>query len=387
MSVFKWLIVIVVLLFSSCGNKKTTGTVTSKGPEATQEEAIQYPKNIILMIGDGMGLAHITAAMYLNRKGLYLEKFPVVGFQKTFSGDNLVTDSAAGATAIACGVKTYNNGIGVDMDTLPVPSILELAEKKNMATGIVVTSQLTHGTPAPFFAHVAHREFNEKIAAQFLDSDIDFFVGGGKKFFENRESDDRNISEELKDKGYQVSDFFNQDIFEMHISSRRNFVYFTAENKPVSALSGRRYLPYVSSMGIKHLRKRSDEGFFMLIEGSQIDWGGHSNEAEYIVAEMNDFNTTIGRVLKYAKKDKNTLVIVTADHECGGVSINNGSTKDELVTAFTSNTHTADMIPVFAYRPKSALFHGVYDNTEIHKKMKQALQLDTSPGTAIKKEN
>ncbi|MEM6964959.1 MAG: alkaline phosphatase [Bacteroidota bacterium] len=364
----------------SCKSKKPKIPVTPKGAIVTPMEKVTevFPKNIILMIGDGMGLAQITASMYLNKKGSNLEKFPVVGLQKTFAGDNLVTDSAAGATAIACGVKTYVNAIGVDMDTVPVKSILELAEENGLATGLLVTSSIVHGTPGPFYAHVEHREFKEDIAADLLDVEIDFIVGGGKVFFENRQKDERDLYKELKKKGYYVSDYFKQDILEMNISSRKNFAFFTSyEDRPPSAMAGREYLPYLAYKGPRFLKKRSENGFFMMIEGSQIDWGGHSNDPEILIAEMDDFNKAVGNVLKFAKRDRETLVIVTADHECGGFSINNGSTREALITAFTGNGHTADMVPVFAYGPQSKLFHGIYDNTDIFKKMKQALRLES----------
>lgn len=376
MSLNKWIILLFVLVLSSCGNKNTTGSISSPDNHTHEEPEIRYPKNIILMIGDGMGLAQISASMYLNRKGSYLEQFPVVGLQKTFSGNNIITDSAAGATAMACGVKTYNNAIGVDMDTIPVQSILELAEKNGLATGLIATSPVTHATPASFISHVSHRQFMEEIALGFMDTKIDFLVGGGKKYFDRRESDDRNLYQELKDDGYYVNDYFNQDIFETYINHKKNFVFFTADGDPPQASSGRKYLPYISSRGATFLKKRNDKGFFLMIEGSQIDWGGHHNDAEWLITEMDDFNTAIGRVLKFAKKEEETLVIVTADHECGGFSINYGSTKDELVTAFTHNGHTADMVPVFAYGPQAELFHGIYDNTEIFEKMKKALRLE-----------
>jgi len=272
------------------------------------------------------------------------------------------------------------------MDTLPVPSIMEVAEEKGFSTGIVVTSSVVHGTPGPFLAHTDHRERKEEIAAQIADTGIDFLVGGGKRYFENRESDDRNLTKELKAKGYNVYDYFKSELFDIHVSNRKNFVFFTADDRPPSALAGRKYLPYITGVGIKHLRKRSEKGFFMLVEGSQIDWGGHANDAEQLIAEMDDFNTTIGKVLKFAKKDGETLVIVTADHECGGFSINKGSTKKELITSFTTNGHTADIIPVFAYGPQSDLFRGIYENTEIHTKMMKALQFSKSEDSA-KKEN
>ena len=376
MSLNKWILLLIVFAFSSCGNKKTTSAISTPEIRDHTDPVIRYPKNIILMIGDGMGIAQITASMYLNRKGSYLEQFPVVGLQKTFSGDDLITDSAAAATAMACGVKTYNNAIGVDMDTLPVQSILELAEKNGLATGLIVTSPVTHATPASFIAHVSRRQSMEEIALGFMDTKIDFLVGGGKKYFDRRESDERNLYQELKDDGYYVNDYFKKDIFETHISPKKNFVFFTGDQDPPRAKNGRKYLPYISSKGATFLKKRNEKGFFLMIEGSQIDWGGHQNDADWLITEMDDFNTAIGRILKFAKKEKETLVIVTADHECGGFSINNGSTKDELVTAFTHNGHTADMVPVFAFGPQAELFHGIYDNTEIFEKMKKALRLD-----------
>jgi len=375
MSFRQIILVLLVFFISGCGDKSTSTTVSPKGDNIPQSYEEIYPKNIILMIGDGMGIAQISAAMYLNSRKLNIEQFPVVGLQKTFSGDNLITDSAAGATAIACGVKTFNNGIGVDMDTMPVPSIMEIAKAEGLATGMVVTSSVVHGTPAPFMAHVEHRQFMEEIASDFMKTEIDFLVGGGKKYFDNRK-DERNLYKEFKKRGYFISDYFRQDLFEMHVSSRNNFVFFTANNDPVPASSGREYLPYISSVGAKFLRKRSDKGFFMMIEGSQIDWGGHAKDAEKVVSELNDFDKAIGKILKFAQKDKETLVIVTADHECGGFAINNGSTREVLFPAFTTNGHTADLIPVFAYGPKAELFHGIYDNTDIFKKMKQALRLD-----------
>ena len=373
MSSIKYLILFLIILFCSCGSKSPTD-IAGKGGEIAVP--ITEPKNIILMIGDGMGLGQITAAMYKNNGYLNLESFPVVGLQKTHSGDNLITDSAAAATAIACGVKTFNNAIGVDMDTLPVQSILEMAEERGLATGMIATSSIVHGTPGPFISHQPSRVLLERIAADFLETEIDFFVGGGKKFFDRRESDDRNLYKELKKRGYYVSDYYLRDFNLVRPRSDRNFAFFTADDRPVSRSNGREYLPRATKMGIDFLTKRSDKGFFLMVEGSQIDWGGHSRKADIVIDEILDFNEAIGHALKFAKTNKETLVIVTADHETAGFAINNGSTKEELVIAFTANGHTADLIPVFAFGPKSDLFNGLYDNTEINKKMRQALRFD-----------
>lgn len=359
-------------MFFSCGSKPSTDVVLPKGAESNEPVT---PKNIILMIGDGMGLAQITAAMYKN-DDINLEQFPVTGLQKTHSGDNLITDSAAAATAIACGVKTYNNGVGVDMDTLPVPSILEMAEERGLATGMVVTSSIVHGTPAPFISHQSSRVLLENIAADFMNTEIDFFVGGGKKFFDRRESDDRNLYKELQKKNYFVSDYFIRDFTFIRPRQNKNFAFFTSDDKPVARSSGREYLPRATKMAMDFLSERSDKGFFLMVEGSQIDWGGHSRKSHIVIDELLDFNEAIGQALKFAKTNKETLIIVTADHETAGFAINNGSTKEELTIAFTSNGHTADLIPVFAYGPKAELFNGLYDNTDINKKMREALRFD-----------
>ena len=140
-------------------------------------------KNVILMIGDGMGLTQISAGMFANGNQLNLEKFPIVGLHKPYSSNALITDSAAGATAFACGVKTYNGAIGVDKDSTAVKTILEEVEERGLATGLVATSTIVHATPASFIAHVKSRNDYEDIAADFLKTEIDYFVGGGKKIF------------------------------------------------------------------------------------------------------------------------------------------------------------------------------------------------------------
>ena len=168
-----------------------------------QPTSKKQPKNIILMIGDGMGLAHVYSAMTANGGHLFLENFKNIGFSKTYSSDNYITDSAAGGTALSSGIKTYNGAIGVDPDKKPVTNIREMAEKKGLKTGLVSTSAITHATPASFIAHASSRSSYEDIAADFLKTNIDVFIGGGIKNFEDRK-DGKNLSKELKDKGYQV---------------------------------------------------------------------------------------------------------------------------------------------------------------------------------------
>jgi len=343
----------------------------NKNIKKLTDNTVTNPKNIILLIGDGMGLGQITAGMIVNDNYTALEEFDVVGLHKSFAYDDLITDSAAGATAFACGVKTYNGAIGVNADTIPIKTILEEAEEKGMATGLVATSTIVHATPASFISHNRHRRNYEEIAADFLKTDIDFFVGGGKKYFDRRTLDDRNLIAELKAKGYQMSDYFSEDFENVKIIKDK-FGFLTSDDDPLPVLGGRDYLLEASKRAVKHLDKNNENGFFLMIEGSQIDWGGHSNMSDYIVTEFIEFDKVIKEMVEWAENDKNTLVIVTADHETGGYSINKGSTKDTLVTAFTSDYHTGTMIPVFAHGPGAHRFSGIYENTAIYNKMRKA---------------
>lgn len=384
------LLCLLAVLLTACPppprNATTTGQTASPAsstviaPAAAAEKAAtatlrKKPKNVILMIGDGMGVTQISAGLYSNGNKLNLERFPVIGLHKSYSGDNLVTDSAAGATAFSAGVKTYNGAIAVGMDTLPVTTILELAETRGMPTGLVTSCSVTHATPASFVAHNRYRKNSEAIAADFLNAEVDLIVGGGAKYFIRRESDSRELGKELVSKGYLVQNFVTTDVADITPDPTRNYAYFTADGEPLPVSQGRDYLIPAAKMAPDFLKARDTDkkGFFLMIEGAQIDWGGHSNKSDYIITEMIDFDKAVGEVLDFAKRDGNTLVIVTADHETGGYAIQYGSKQDSIVGAFTSDYHTADLIPVFAYGPGSEQFSGIYENTAIFAKMKDLL--------------
>lgn len=322
-----------------------------------------------------MGLPQITGAMYMNKNNTVFERFINIGFHKSHASDNLITDSAAGATAFASGVKTYNGAIGVNARKEPVPTLLEMAEKKGMATGMVVTSSITHATPAAFIAHVEGREDDEGIALGFLDTPIDLFIGGGRDFFARRK-DGRDLIAELTAKGYVISNFINQEIHSLNIYTKKNIGYFTANTQPLPVRQGRDYLVPATVKAINFLDKRSPEGFFLMIEGSQIDWGGHANDANYVISELHEFEKVIAEVLDFASRDKNTLVVVTGDHETGGFAVQPGSKLNDIKVAFTTKSHTALMIPVFAEGPGATAFRGIYDNTAIFEKLKAAMDLN-----------
>ncbi len=366
------LVTLMVTLFS-CDTKKKAIIIAE--PQIVEKEIPQEPKkakNIIFMVGDGMGITQISSGLYSNNNSLNLERIKTIGLHKCYAYDALITDSAAGATAFACGVKTYNGAIGVDHDTIPQQTILEEAELKGLKTGLVATSTIEHATPASFAAHNKYRKNYEEIASDFVESGCDIFIGGGQKSFDRRESDDRNLSEEFVRKGYTVISHVDKTIDELDSMDIEKLVYYTADSSPLPAAQGRDYLKPAAELSIDILSKENEEGFFLVIEGSQIDWGGHANDGKWIISEMIEFDKTIGSVLDFAEKDGNTLVVITADHETGGFAIQKESKMNELVTAFTSDYHTGDLIPVFAFGPGSEDFSGIYENTAIYHKMRAA---------------
>ncbi len=352
-----FVLLLSILFVFSCNTNK------EENSEQSNEEEPQNPKNIILMIGDGMGLTQISAGMIANDNTLHLERFPYVGLIKTNASDKLITDSAASATAYSAGKKTYNGAIGVASDTTSAVTILEIAGNGKYATGIVATSSITHATPASFFSHQPSRSMNEAIAMDMLNAPVDFFIGGGKDYFDKR-SDNLNLLDSLKSKGFAIYD----SIASISSSSQDKVAGFIAEKQPVSVLLGRKdILPQASRKALDYLSR--NDNFFLMIEGSQIDWEGHGNNSEGIIAEMIDFDEAIGEIIEYAEKDGNTLVIVTADHETGGYAITGGDNNGKIEGSFSTGGHTGTMVPVFAYGPGAENFSGIYDNTEIFHKM------------------
>ncbi len=329
------------------------------------------PENVILLIGDGMGTSQVYAAMVANGGELFFNNFKNIGFSKTYSADNLITDSAAGGTALATGEKTYNGAIGMNKDTVSIPNIREKAEAKGMATGVVSTSVITHATPASFVAHQPDREMYEEIAEDFLKTNIDVFIGGGSMNF-NKRKDKKDLTVALKDKGYQVV----SGIDEISKIKEGKLAGFTSEDHNPSKLKGRgEELPIATATAINILDNDPD-GFFLMIEGSQIDWGGHDNHTGYLISEVLDFDLAIGAALEFASKNKETLVIVTADHETGGFAIEEGDIETHSLTGdFSTDHHTGVMVPVYSFGPGSENFKGIMQNTDIPKKISELLDL------------
>jgi alkaline phosphatase len=329
------------------------------------------PRNVILFIGDGMGLSHIYAAYTVNKGNLNIMKFPFTGFSKTYSTSGYITDSGAGATAIACGKKTYNGAIGVDNDSMPCKTILEYAEENDLSTGLIATCPITHATPASFIAHQKRREWYENIALDILKTEIDVFIGGGGDYF-NRRSDSVDLVDRLKTRGYDV--FLYPASFCLE-NSVKAAVFTAPRNIPRFSEGRGDMLPDATGQAIDLLCKNR-KGFFLMVEGSQIDWGAHNNDLNYVVEEVTDMDNAIGKALIFAEQDGHTLVVVTADHETGGLAILNGDLKAGTVDVkFNTPGHTGIMVPVFAYGPGAENFSGIYENTSIFFKLMNYLNI------------
>ena len=328
---------------------------------------IKQAKNIILLIGDGMGSSHVFAGITANKGDTYFQQFNNNGFSRTASANKYKTDSAAGGTAISTGEKTNNGSVGVDANNKPVETILEIADKNGKATGMVTTSSITHATPAAFIAHQPKRNMYEEIALDFFNTDIDVFIGGGKDNF-NKRKDGLNLLDSLRIKGYTVLDS-ETDIKEFNGNKLAGFI---ADGHP-KGISERGDVLVSSTKKAIEILSKNESGFFLMVEGSQIDWAAHGNKAGELLNEIADFDKAIGEALKFAEKDGNTLVIVTADHETGGFIVKDGSDKlGEVEGVFVSKSHTATMVPVFTYGPGADKFRGIYQNTRIFNKMLKA---------------
>jgi alkaline phosphatase len=325
------------------------------------------PKNVILLIGDGMSIPQIYAGMTANKGNLYLNNFKHLGFARTYSANRYVTDSGAGGTAIATGHKTNNSAIGVDSEKNPVPSILEIAQANGLATGIVVTTNILDATPAAFVAHVPNRSMMADIAVDFAETGPDVFIGGGKEYFINRE-DGRDLLSELSAKGYQVCDTITELV---KIKSGKVAGLLT-ENR-VSKRGDQ--LPVTTGVALDILDDHK-KGFLLVVEGSEIDGGGHNNDIAYTVEEMLDFDRAIGKALEFAAKDGKTLVVVTADHETGGLTLVDGDLSAGKITGrFSTSGHTGLMVPVFAFGPGAEVFGGIDENTSFFNKFISLLKL------------
>ncbi|HUG39616.1 MAG TPA: alkaline phosphatase [Longimicrobiales bacterium] len=342
------------------------GACAPSGPPAVPPvpmeggEALEGPFSVILFIGDGAGLTYWSAAK-LSASELAIEALPVVGLVDVEASNSRITDSAAGATAFASGVRTFNGAIGVGPDSTPVQTVLELAESRGMATGLVATATLTHATPAAFAAHVPSRTYHNEIAAGIAERGIDVLLGGGRQFFDPRQRPD---SVDLLGRITRRATYVTtpEQYRALNMDTVRTLVGLFAENNPPPAGSREPALAELTRGAIDVLARDRD-GFFLMVEGSQIDWRGHENAPlREVIAEVLDFDLAIREALRFqGERRSNTLIVVVADHSTGGLALH-ADAMGVFRAHYTTEGHTAEMVPLFAGGPGAAAFGGVKDN-------------------------
>ena len=327
-------------------------------------------KNVILMIGDGMSLAHMYTAWTANRGQLWLENAQYTGLSKTWCTNRLVCDSGSGGTALATGQKTCYHAVGTDPQGNPLTTLCDLAKAKGKSAGTAVTCRLWDATPCDFSCHNLDRDKEQELIGDYPTSGLDYAFGGGAKYFTNR-ADGRDIFKELEANGYHVSRTWDD------LAAWKSGKVFAVPYDVDTPLPDERgdLLARASLKGIELLNQNRN-GFFMMVEGSQLDDYGHFNQLDLLMKETLDFDQTIGKMMKWAAQDGETLVVVTADHETGGLTLVDGNKDEGKVTCcFSTNSHSGVQVPVYAFGPGSEQFSGIMENTDIFKKIKALMKL------------
>jgi len=347
--------------------------------ENSNSEEPTSPPNIIMLIGDGMGVPQVSTAYYFGDQEPNFSKFRHIGFHKTSDATHKITDSAAGATAFSIGEKTYKRAIGVGVDSLSRETILEFLQNEGYKTGLISLTTITHATPASFYAHVTDRDMHDDIAFQLTEANVDFIAGGGRNFFGKR-SDGRNLYQSMLDQNYHL------DTLQLSSPdfSKRNIFLLADESLPAKVEGRGDFLPRATANALDYF-VQNGKPFFMMVEESYIDWGGHDENEDMVISEVEDMNNTLDVILEFIEANPNTLLIVTADHETGGVSIGKyyetdpetGRQKEVPQKArvyFDTDQHTGELIPVFAMGRGAEKFQGIYENNEIFHKIKEVFQ-------------
>jgi alkaline phosphatase len=343
------------------------------------------PRNIILCIGDGMGINQVSLArdseVGLNGR-LWMETMPYTALVSTHNVSGNVTDSAEAITAILCGVKTSSSRLGMDPDGSILLTLPERLREEGYRIGVAVTSTISHATPAGTAAHVPSRKMEDRIAVQMFEAGFDVLFGGGKKYWlpssqpGGSRTDGRDLVREARQAGWQIV----KDKQEMDaVSSGRVIGLF--QDDALTTLPPEPSLEEMTAAALRVLSSGpSSRPFFLMVEGSQIDWGCHQNEAAKAIRQTLLFDMAIRAALEFAIQDKHTLVIVTADHETGALTLSGGKNEPgHLKPNWASQGHSGGQVPLYAYGPGAQSFTGVMDNTEISKKITKLLGLDNFP--------
>ena len=316
-------------------------------------------KNVILLIGDGMGLAQSYAAYLANDKSLSIYTMPYTGLSITSCADREVTDSGAGGTAIATGHKANYKAIGLDENNISHPSLLKIAKQYGKSTAIVCSCDLTHATPAAFVANVKNRDLQEQIALSYLEEYCDIALGGGAERFTSKGRKDKlNLIDSLAKRGYAI--VYSQDELSK-CESEKIFGLFAEGHLPEASKRDGVMQQYMLK-ALEQLDKNPN-GFFMMLEGSRIDMEAHLNKYDAMVEETLDFDRCVAIALDFAKRKGNTLVVVTADHETGGLTLPAKGSKTQ--DKWTTLNHTGVPVPIYSFGPGAENFTRVMQNTDI----------------------
>ena len=360
LSVLFLLAFVILALTPSCNNKK--------------EEPQEQPKamNVIYMIGDGMALPQVYAAMLASHEKMTFSQFPYIGVVDTHSASNDITDSAAAGTALSSDHKTNNAMLGMNPDSIPVKTLLEVFAEQGKETGIVVSSYVTHATPAAFYAKVPHRRQYEDIAVQMAENPyLNLIIGGGMKHFNQRKDSLDLVARMENELGWTVYDTLDG----IDVNCKKYAVMANDDHMPPAAVRGD-FLPRAVKTALKTLDS-AENGFFLMVEGSQIDFACHGHDSTWMMDEMLDFDYAIKVALDYAKEKGNTLVVVTADHETGGLTLPDPQGKyTNVVFNYSTGSHTCMPVLVYAYGPGAEQFTGWMQNTDLKGKILNACGLE-----------
>ncbi len=301
--------------------------------------APKVARNVVLMIGDGMGSEHVWAAWLYNGSKLNITTLPVTGFSITTSASHGITDSAAGGTAIACGCKAINGQLGLDANGRAVESLAARMRKAGKSTGIVVTKSVTDATPAAFYAHVKSRNATADIADALVGAGFDVIAGGGS------------------------ADFTKEQLAELEKKTRMLELAAPGQCEPPDKRGD--WMPKQVEKALRVLESDKD-GFFLMVEGSRIDVEAHSNNLKKVIQETLDFDRAVGVVLEWMNRHPDTLLVVTADHQTGGLSITGANRETGMVKGeFTTLRHSGVSVPVYAAGVGAERFTGVRENTAL----------------------
>ena len=356
-----------LLLLVSCKEKEEAALQYYATPHTYSVVSVQEPpqdnevRNIIFLIGDGMGLEQVSCAWVLNHGHLNLDNMTHTGISRTYCTDALITDSGAGGTALATGVKTAYSHVGTAADDSDIPSILVKAAAAGMKTGVAVTCHFADATPCDFCCHNEYRYNQEDLIADYVNCGVDYLAGGGLDWFTVNRTDGRDITKEMAAAGYNVA--LSEE--ELMAAPLPVIGLLSPDNLPVAMERGDLFRRMVAR-GIGTLSAASgDKGFVMMIEGSCIDDWLHGNDLEKAMEELLDFDRTLGDVLEFAAADGHTLVVVTADHNTGAITLQDGDLeKGEIGVHFASDSHNGIAVPVYAWGPGSERFTGIKENGE-----------------------